>query len=46
VQSRRLDGVGFDDANERCLFEPFQRLHGARVEGSGIGLSIVKRMGP
>jgi signal transduction histidine kinase len=26
------------------LFEPFQRLHGAHFQGSGVGLSIVKRI--
>ena len=40
----RDNGVGFDAERARCLFKPFQRLHGSRFEGSGVGLSIVKRI--
>ncbi len=40
----RDNGVGFDAAEGRLLFKPFKRLHGARFEGFGIGLSIVKRI--
>ncbi len=40
----RDNGVGFAPAEATHLFEPFQRLHGQRFEGSGIGLSIVKRI--
>lgn len=40
----RDNGVGFDPDQALRLFKPFQRLHGAHFEGSGIGLSIVKRI--
>lgn len=39
------NGAGFDMANARHLFQPFQRMHSARqFEGSGIGLSLVRRI--
>lgn len=38
------NGVGFDPARATRLFEPFVRLHGKGFEGSGIGLTIVKRI--
>lgn len=40
----RDNGVGFDPDKALRLFKPFQRLHDGRFEGSGIGLSIVKRI--
>jgi len=40
----RDNGVGFDADQARELFKPFHRLHGSRFEGSGVGLSIVKRI--
>jgi signal transduction histidine kinase/CheY-like chemotaxis protein len=40
----RDNGVGFDAKEAHRLFQPFQRLHGASYEGSGVGLSIVKRI--
>ncbi len=40
----RDNGVGFDARQAQRLFQPFQRLHGARYEGFGLGLSIVKRI--
>lgn len=42
----RDNGVGFDSRSERArhLGEPFQRLHGGRFSGNGVGLSIVKRI--
>lgn len=40
----RDNGVGFDSEQAKRLFKPFQRLHDNRFEGSGVGLSIVKRI--
>ena len=40
----RDNGVGFAPAESERLFRPFQRLHGARFEGHGVGLSIVRRI--
>lgn len=39
----RDNGVGFDAGAAGAIFQPFQRLHGGRYEGSGVGLSIVRR---
>jgi signal transduction histidine kinase len=38
------NGIGFDPARAPGLFEPFQRVHGARFGGHGLGLSIVRRI--
>jgi signal transduction histidine kinase len=40
----RDNGVGFDPRRAADLFRPFSRLHEARFEGSGIGLTIVQRI--
>jgi signal transduction histidine kinase/DNA-binding response OmpR family regulator len=40
----RDNGVGFDPQKAQQLFKPFHRLHGARFAGSGVGLSIVRRI--
>lgn len=40
----RDNGVGFEGEAAARLFEPFQRLHGERFPGSGVGLSIVRRI--
>ena len=40
----RDNGIGFDNANNELIFEPFERLH-TRTEfaGSGLGLATVER---
>ena len=40
----RDNGVGFAREAATRLFEPFQRLHSGHFQGSGVGLSIVKRI--
>lgn len=37
------NGVGFDSSTSK-LFEPFRRLHGSMFEGTGIGLTIVRKI--
>ena len=38
------NGVGFEPRDGAALFEPFARLHGERYQGTGIGLTIVRRI--
>jgi signal transduction histidine kinase len=38
------NGVGFESNYSKDLFEPFFRAHSGSITGSGIGLSIVKRI--
>jgi signal transduction histidine kinase len=40
----RDNGVGFDPSQLHRLFQPFERLHGGRFPGHGVGLSIVRRV--
>lgn len=38
------NGVGFDQAQAGLLFRPFSRLHARDFHGTGIGLTIAKRV--
>ena len=38
------NGVGLDPGAAASLFQPFTRLHGAKFAGTGIGLTIVRRI--
>ena len=38
------NGQGFSPEYSSGIFEPFKRLHGPNVEGSGIGLATCKRV--
>jgi len=40
----RDNGAGFAPERAKELFEPFRRLHGAAFEGTGLGLTIVRRI--
>ncbi len=38
------NGLGLPEGREKELFEPFRRLHAGQGSGSGIGLTIVRRI--
>lgn len=38
------NGAGFHEHDAARLFQPFVRLHGQEFEGTGLGLSLVKRI--
>ena len=38
------NGVGFDSGSVGALFQPFTRLHGTQFDGTGVGLTIVRRI--
>lgn len=38
------NGVGFDPVAAASLFHPFTRLHGQKFAGTGVGLTIVRRI--
>ena len=40
----RDNGIGFEQEYASQIFEPFRRLHGAGIPGSGIGLATCKRI--
>lgn len=40
----RDNGLGFEETSPGEVFEPFKRLHGLEIAGSGVGLAIVKRI--
>jgi PAS domain S-box-containing protein len=40
----RDNGIGFEQEYAAQIFEPFRRLHGAGIPGSGIGLATCKRI--
>jgi two-component system, chemotaxis family, sensor kinase Cph1 len=38
------NGQGFNPAYSELIFKPFERLHGKRYPGSGLGLPLAKRL--
>ena len=37
-------GIGFEQEYAETIFEPFRRLHGSELPGSGLGLTICKKI--
>ena len=44
VLSVRDNGAGFDPAYRERIFRPFERLNGKQFPGSGLGLTLAKRI--
>jgi len=44
ILSVRDNGMGFDPAYRERIFRPFERLNGKRFPGSGLGLTLAKRI--
>jgi light-regulated signal transduction histidine kinase (bacteriophytochrome) len=42
--SVRDNGVGFDSAYRERIFRPFERLNGKQFPGSGLGLTLAKKI--
>lgn len=42
--SVRDNGVGFEQKEEKAIFEPYSRLNRSEFEGSGLGLATVQRV--
>ena len=38
------NGRGIEDADHQAIFLPFKRLHGAEIAGSGLGLSVCRKV--
>jgi two-component system, chemotaxis family, sensor kinase Cph1 len=38
------NGVGYGQEYAGTIFEPFKRLHGSELPGSGLGLTICKKI--
>lgn len=38
------NGIGIEEKYHQTIFEPFERLHGRKQSGNGIGLAIVKKI--
>jgi signal transduction histidine kinase len=40
----RDNGIGIEKEYQQQIFEPFKRLHGAEIPGTGIGLAMCRRI--
>ncbi|HLJ15184.1 MAG TPA: ATP-binding protein [Bryobacteraceae bacterium] len=38
------NGIGFDEKYAQQIFEPFKRLHGQEIPGTGVGLTLCARI--